>query len=127
MSPKKQVNTPKAIQPAGAYSQGIIANGFLLTAGFGPIHPETGAQPEGIYEQTRQSLYNIAQVLAEAGLDFSDVVKATVHLEHLHRDFTEFDRAYSEILLDPRPARTTVGSALIAFPIEIDVVAALRE
>lgn len=122
---KKEVRTEAAIQPAGAYSQAIIAHGFLFSAGFGPIDPVSGQQPEGIYQQTLQSLANIEQVLTEAGLTFEHVIKATVHLQHLHRDFEEFDRAYSEVLPAPRPARTTVGSELIAFPVEIDVVAAL--
>lgn len=127
MVKKIQIMSDKAPNPGGAYSHGIIANGFLYTSGFGPIDPATGQTPEGVAEQTRLTLKNIGTVLAEAGLDFSDVVKATVHLEHLHEDFAQFNAAYMEVMPDPLPVRTTVGSDLNNILVEIDVVAAVRD
>ncbi|REF37379.1 Rid family detoxifying hydrolase [Thermasporomyces composti] len=123
---RQEVRTDKAPAPAGAYSQGIVANGFLYTAGFGPIDPSTGKVVEGgIAEQTAQVMRNIAAVLAERGLTFADVVKATVHLADMN-DFAEFNRVYESFLEKPYPVRTTVGSTLNGILVEIDVVAALR-
>ena len=123
---KHEIKVTTAAAPGGAYSQGVVANGFLYTAGFGPIDPETGTMPEGIEEQTRLALRNVGAVLEAAGLDFSDVVKATVHLQELVRDFPAFNDVYREYFPEPLPARTTVGSDLIDILVEIDVVAALR-
>jgi 2-iminobutanoate/2-iminopropanoate deaminase len=83
--------------PAGPYSHAVAANGFLYTAGFGPVDPATGqiAGPE-IGEQTRQVLRNVGVVLAAAGLGFGDVVKTTVHLADVGRDFAAFNEAYRE-------------------------------
>ena len=39
---KTGVHTAHAPQPGGAYSQGIVANGLLYTAGFGPQDPADG-------------------------------------------------------------------------------------
>ena len=64
---KKAIRTDKAPAPAGAYSQGIVAGGFLYTAGFGPQHPETGTVAPSVGEQTAQVLANISAVLAEHG------------------------------------------------------------
>jgi len=121
---KTAVHTTNAPQPAGPYSQGIIANGFFYTAGFGPQDPATGAVADSVAEQTRQVLRNVGAVLAEKGLTLDDCVKTTVHLADL-ADFAEFNEAYMEFFSEPYPVRTTVGSQLANILVEIDVVAAL--
>lgn len=117
------INTDQAPQPAGGYSQGVVANGFLYTAGFGPHDPVTGVVDGDIAEQTRKTLANVTAVLDEHGLGLGDVVKATVHLQNLDRDFPAFDQAYRELFDAPYPVRTTVGSQLAGILVEIDVVA----
>ncbi|MDQ0674447.1 2-iminobutanoate/2-iminopropanoate deaminase [Pseudarthrobacter siccitolerans] len=124
---KQAITIPNAPAPAGPYSQGIVANGFLYTAGFGPQDPATGEVPEGVADQTRQVLRNIEAVLREAGATFADVVKVTAHLQHLKRDFDEYNQAYVEFFPAPFPVRTTVGSDLYDILVEIDVVAALPQ
>lgn len=124
---REEVRTDKAPSPAGAYSQGIVANGFLYTAGLGPIDPETGKiVGETVGEQTEHVMRGLQAILAERGLTFADVVKSTVHLSTLD-DFAEFNRAYESFLTPPYPVRTTVGSTLMNILVEIDVVAALRD
>jgi 2-iminobutanoate/2-iminopropanoate deaminase len=122
---KEAISTTNAPAPVGPYSQGIVANGFLYTAGFGPQDPATGAIADTVEEQTRQVLRNIRAVLETRGASLDDVVKATVHLEHLDRDFAGFNVAYREFFTEPYPVRTTVGSRLANILVEIDVVAAL--
>ncbi|MFE6719273.1 RidA family protein [Streptomyces albidoflavus] len=122
---KRAVRTARAPRPAGAYSQGVVAGGFLFTAGFGPQDPGTGAVPDGVAAQTRQVLRNVGAVLAEHGLSLRDAVKVTAHLQHLKRDFAAYDAAYQEFFEEPCPVRTTVGSDLMDILVEIDVVALL--
>ncbi|GAA1112187.1 RidA family protein [Nocardiopsis metallicus] len=124
---KKAVQTDKAPAPAGAYSQGVVAGGFLYTAGFGPQDPETGRVAPTVGEQTTQVLANIAAVLAEHDLTLDDIVKSTVHLENLKADFPEFNAVYEQHFTAPYPVRTTVGSDLANILVEIDVVAKLRD
>ena len=125
MSNKKSIMTPNAPTPIGPYSQGIVANGFLYTAGFGPQDPATGLMPGDVAGQTRQVLRNIKAVLDTHGASMQDVVKSTVHLQHLERDFPEFNVAYGEFFSEPFPVRTTVGSTLAGILVEIDVVVVL--
>ena len=73
----------------------------------------------------QQVLRNIQKVLAASGATMDDVVKVTAHLEHLDRDFAEYNRAYAEFFTAPYPVRTTVGSRLADILVEIDVVAQL--
>lgn len=123
---KTAFHTTNAPQPAGPYSQGIMANGFFYTAGFGPQDPATGALSDDVGEQTRQVLRNISAVLAEQGLTLDDCVKTTVHLADL-ADFDAFNVAYREFFAEPFPVRTTVGSQLANILVEIDVVAAVPQ
>lgn len=126
--PMRRLQVEGAPAPGGAYSQAIEANGFLYTAGFGPIDPQTGdIVGDEVGEQTRQVMRNIGAVLQAAGLGFDDVVKATVHLADVARDFAGFNAAYAEFFTDGFPVRTTVGSTLPRILVEIDVVAALRQ
>jgi len=114
--------------PAGPYSHAVAANGFLYTAGFGPVDPATGERVgSDVAAQTRQVLRNVGAVLAAAGLGFGDVVKSTVHLANVERDFSDFNAAYAEFFTDGYPVRTTVGSTLPGILVEIDVVAAFPQ
>ncbi len=123
---RQQVSTDLAPSPGGPYSQAIAANGFLYTAGQTPHDPVTGdTVGTTIEEQTVQAMKNLGEVLGAHGLDFSHVVKATVHLHHPGRDFTEFNATYEKYVEAPYPARTTVGSFLGDFLVEVDVVAAI--
>lgn len=124
-SGKQAVRTEEAPRPAGAYSQGVVAAGLLFTAGFGPQDPATGAVADTVEEQTAQVLRNVRAVLAARGLTTDDVLKVTVHLQHLRRDFAAYDAVYREFFSEPYPVRTTVGSDLMDILVEIDVVAAL--
>ena len=122
----QQVTTHLAPSPDGPYSQAIAANGFLYTAGQTPHDPVTGETVGGtIEEQTIQAMTNLREVLAAHGLDFSHVVKATAHLHHPGRDFGGFNSIYERYVAAPYPARTTVGSFLGDFLVEIDVVAVI--
>lgn len=120
---KKAVLTNNAPQPAGPYSQGIVANGFFYSAGFGPQDPATGQVADNVGDQTRQVLRNISAVLSEHGLTLNDSVKVTAHLQNLKEDFAEYNSAYQEFFEAPFPVRTTVGSTLFDILVEIDVVA----
>ncbi|MCU1404509.1 MAG: RidA family protein [Glaciihabitans sp.] len=122
---KAVVSTVAAARPGGSYSQGVVANGFFFTAGFGAANPDDGPLPEGITAQTTATLRNIEVMLAEVGLDLGDVVKATVHLQDLG-DFNAFNAAYAELMPQPYPVRTAVRADLLGYLVEIDVIAALR-
>ncbi len=78
---------------------------------------------EGIREQTRRTLDNLEAVLESAGSSLSQVVKVTVHLEDVERDWPEFDAVFGERFEGHRPARTAVGSRLGDILVEIDAIA----
>ena len=122
---KKYVDTPAAPRPIGPYSQAVISQGILYSAGFAPIDPVTGLIPSGIEAQTRQVLMNLSTMLAEQGATLDDCLKVTVHLENLSADFEEYNNTYAQFFSAPFPVRTTVGSQLLGILVEIDVVVQL--
>ena len=121
----KKITTDKAPSAIGPYSQGIIANGFLFTAGQIPLDPVAGKIVEGgIVEQTEQVMQNLEEVLRAAGASWGDVVKTTVYLHDLAH-FPTVNEVYGKRLGDARPARSTVQ--VPALPrgalVEIDAIA----
>jgi 2-iminobutanoate/2-iminopropanoate deaminase len=119
------VSTPSAPKAIGPYSQGVISNGLLFTAGQVALDPVKGELVSGgITEQTTRALENLHAILAEAGSDFSKVVKTTVFLIDMG-DFTAMNDVYGRAFGSHRPARSTV--AVAALPrgarVEIEVIA----
>lgn len=74
--------------------------------------------------QTRRVLQSLHALLEDNGLSFNDVLKVTVHLQDLDRDFAGFDAVYREFFSPPYPVRTTVGSRLANILVEIDLMCA---
>ena len=122
---KKAIETSCAPAAIGPYSQAIEANGTVYISGQLPIDPATGVFPsDDIRDQTRASLENIRAILAEAGLDFSNVVKTTVMLDDIG-DFAAMNEVYGTYFAKPYPARAAfeVGKLPKAAKVEIEVVA----
>ena len=123
----KTVHTNSAPAAIGPYSQGIVANGFLFTAGQIAIDPATGQIVAGdVAKQTERVMTNLAAVLATVNATWKDVVKTTVFL-HDMGDFPVVNEVYGKALGDARPARSTVQVSALprGVLVEIDAVVAL--
>ena len=123
----KPVHTNSAPAAIGPYSQGIVANGFLFTAGQIAIDPATGQIVAGdVAKQTERVMANLAAVLATVKATWNDVVKTTVFL-HDMGDFPVVNEVYGKALGDARPARSTVQVSALprGVLVEIDAVVAL--
>ena len=124
----EHVKTDKAPAAIGPYSQGVVANGFLFSAGQIPLDPATGQMVDGdITKQTERVMENLGAVLAAAGLGWGDVVRTTVFL-HDMAHFPTVNEIYGRLIGEARPARSTVQ--VTALPrgalVEIDLIAATR-
>ena len=124
----KPISTDRAPRAIGPYSQGIIAGGFLFTAGQIALDPSTGHMvPGDVVAQTERVLTNLQAILAQAGAGWGDVVKTTVYLTDLAA-FPQVNEVYGRMIGDARPARSTVQVS--ALPrgalVEIDAVATIR-
>jgi 2-iminobutanoate/2-iminopropanoate deaminase len=121
------VSSDAAPAAIGPYSQGIIAGGFLFSAGQIPIDPATTQVVDGdIVPQTQQVMKNLQAVLAAAGASWKDVVKTTVFLQDM-ADFPRMNEVYAAVMGEARPARSTVQVAGLprGVRVEIELVAHL--
>jgi len=111
----------------GPYSQGVVANGFLFTAGFTPRDPVTSKPVQGdITVQANRVFDNLEAVLKGAGCSFKDVVKVTVYMTDLN-DFAKMNEVMAAKFGDHKPARTTIQAARLpsGAALEIDFIARL--
>ena len=121
----RTVHTEQAPAAIGPYSQGVVANGFLHTAGQIALDPGSGQVVAGdVVAQTEQVFRNLGAVLGTVGASWSDVVKTTVFLMDM-RDFPKVNEVYARVMGDARPARSTVQVAGLprGVLVEIDLVA----
>lgn len=110
---KEIVSTKKAPAAIGPYSQGTVAKGFVFVSGQIPVNPETGAMPEGIEAQARQSMQNLKSVLEASGTPMENVLKTTCFLADI-KDFAAFNAVYAEFFpAGEAPARSAVQVAAI--------------
>lgn len=125
--PIETVHTDLAPAAIGPYSQGVVANGFLFTAGQIALDPSSGQIVAGdVVAQAEQVFKNLAAILAAVGAGWSDVVKATVFLMDMH-DFPHVNEVYARAMGDARPARSTVQVSGLprGVLVEIDLVVAV--
>ena len=124
---KKEINTERAPAAIGPYAQAVAVDGLVITSGQLPIDPSTGSFPEGIAEQTRQSLTNVKAILAEAGVGMDRVIKTTVFLSDMN-NFGAMNEVNATFFGEGGyPARSAVEVARLPKDalVEIEVIAAL--
>ncbi|GLH63896.1 MULTISPECIES: RidA family protein [Bacillaceae] len=123
----KKVETNKAPQAIGPYSQGIIVNNMFYSSGQIPLTPEGEMVQGDIKAQTHQVFQNLKAVLEAAGASLDTVVKTTVFLKNMD-DFAAMNEVYSEYFTNHKPARSCVEVARLPKDalVEIEVVALIR-
>ncbi len=122
---QKVVHTDKAPAAIGPYSQAVAIDGLVITSGQLPIDPATGAFPEGIAAQTRQSLSNVKAILEEAGSGMDKVIKTTVFLSDMN-NFGAMNEVYATFFSEGGyPSRSAVEVARLPKDalVEIEVIA----
>jgi 2-iminobutanoate/2-iminopropanoate deaminase len=113
---------PKAIGP---YSQAVVVDGMVYTAGQIPLDPKTGGiVGQTTAEQAEQVLRNLEAILKAAGSGLDLVVKTTVYLVDM-ADFPALNEVYAKHFPTHKPARSTIQAAALpkAVRVEIDAIA----
>src|SRR3982751_3515076 len=104
---KKIIKTTQAPNPIGPYSQGVLIKDTLFISGQVALDPATGKLVTiNIIKETNQVMHNLMNILKEAGMDFSNVVKTTIYLKDMN-NFSMVNEAYGEYFEKDFPARET--------------------
>jgi 2-iminobutanoate/2-iminopropanoate deaminase len=129
---KTIIKTNNAPAPIGPYNQAIFAGNTLYISGQICLDPLSGElRNKDIQEETHQVMHNLKNILQEAGMDFSDVVKTTIFITDMHQ-FGAVNEVYGKYFENRQsdrqpafPARETVQvSALPKFVnVEISMIA----
>jgi 2-iminobutanoate/2-iminopropanoate deaminase len=125
MDPLKMVSTASAPAAIGPYSQAMVCNGMVHTAGQVALDPGGGELvAQDVVGQTEQVFKNLTAVLEAAGSSLGQVVKTTVFMIDLG-EFAAMNEVYATAFGDHRPARSTVEVSRLPKDarVEIDVVA----
>lgn len=118
---KKEIFTENAPKPIGPYSQGIISNGMLFTAGQIAIIPETGEVFRGhIKEETGIVMSHLSEILKAAGLTFNNVVKCSIFLSDMN-DFQHVNEVYGSYFEMPFPVRETVEVSRLPKDVKVEI------
>lgn len=124
---KTEIRHPDKHVSTGAYSAGVVVDGWLFISGQGPVDLHTGQVVHGtIEEETLHTLSHIKKITEAAGGTVDDIVKCTVHLQDIN-EFDRYNKAYASFFTGILPARTTVQSVLSdGIKIEIDAIVKLK-
>lgn len=106
---KTIINSNSAPAPIGPYSQAVQVGNLLFLSGQVAINPATGTiDATDVIGEAHQVMHNLKAVLAEAGMDFSNVVKTTIFLSDMDL-FSTVNEVYGKYFHGDFPARETVA------------------
>ena len=118
---KKIVNTGNAPAPIGPYSQAVIAGNLVFVSGQIAMSPSTGELVlDDIKTETKQVMENIKGILAEAGVDFGDIVKTSIFLTDM-KNFTQVNEVYGIYFEGDFPARETIQVAGLPKNVNVEI------
>jgi 2-iminobutanoate/2-iminopropanoate deaminase len=117
----KVIIPPTAPKPIGPYSHALMKGDMLFVSGQIAIDPGTGkADTATIETEISRVMQNIEAVLKEAGLGWSNVMKATIYTTDL-KHFETINRVYAAYLKEPYPARETVQVAALPKKMHVEI------
>ncbi|CAI8274415.1 MAG: 2-iminobutanoate/2-iminopropanoate deaminase [Flavobacteriales bacterium] len=116
------IRTTEAPLPIGPYNQAILKDDTLYASGQIAIDPTTNELISGnIKAETKQVMDNLAAVLREADMDFTQVVKCSIFISDMN-DFNEINQVYGLYFNnDTAPARETVQVAVLPKNVNVEI------
>jgi 2-iminobutanoate/2-iminopropanoate deaminase len=118
---KKIIKITSAPTPVGPYSQGVLIRDTLYTAGQVGIDPSNGKLITiNIIKETNQVMHNLMNILKEAEMDFSNVVKTTIFLKDMN-NFSAMNEVYATYFSEGFPARETVQVTKLPLDANVEI------
>jgi 2-iminobutanoate/2-iminopropanoate deaminase len=107
---------------ASPYSPAVRAGDWIIVSGQLGMDPASGTIVEGVEDQARQALVNLAAVVGDAGATLADVAKTTVFVTDLGF-FGGVNDVYAEAFGNHRPARSTLEVAALPLDAAVEIEA----
>ena len=121
---KQVINTPKAPEAIGPYSQAIKVGATVYLAGQIPIDPVSKQlrSDASIEEQTALVLNNLKAVLEADGMTMDNIVSTSVFMKDLN-EFPKMNTIYATFFKNAPPARATVEVSRLPRDVKIEISA----
>lgn len=117
------VNSPNAPAPIGPYSHAVLAGNTLYISGQIALSVETGnLVTDTIEAETHQVMKNLQAILAEAGMDLTQVAKCTIFVKDMN-NFARINEIYGSYFTTNPPARETVEVSRLPKDVNVEISA----
>ncbi len=116
------IQTDKAPQAIGPYSQAVKVGNVVYTSGNIPLRADGTLEDGSVEAQTHQVFKNLQAVLEAAGSSLDKVVKTTVFIKNMD-DFGRINEVYASYFTANKPARSTVEVARLPKDVAIEIEA----
>lgn len=126
---RETVQTEKAPQAIGTYSQAVKVGHTVYLSGQIPLVPETMEMVEGDMEANIVRVFENLKAVAEAsGGTLADIAKLNIFLTDLNH-FALVNEIMARYFQPPYPARAAVGVASLpkGAPVEMDAILVLPD
>ena len=118
---KKVITSANAPAPIGPYSHAVLAGNTLYISGQVGKDPKTGELLlVDIKAETRQVMQNLQGILADAGMDFTHVVKTTIFMKDMN-NFASMNEVYGSYFKKDHPARETVQVSRLPLDVNVEI------
>ena len=117
----KVIKTANAPAPIGPYNQAILAGNTLYISGQIALNVQSGELVmNSVIEETHQVMQNLGEVLKEADMDFSNLVKCSIFLSNMN-DFPLVNEVYGGYFSGNFPARETVQVGKLPMGVNVEI------
>ena len=119
---KKIINTSKSPAPIGPYNQAILKGNMLFISGQIALEPVSmKLNNDSIEDETNQVMMNLKNILNEANMDFSNVVKTTIFLSDMDL-FKIVNDIYGKYIIEgDEPARETIAVKTLPMSVNVEI------
>lgn len=118
---KEIINTDKAPQAIGTYSQAVKVGKTVYLSGQIPLVPETMEMIEGSFEDNVRRVFdNLTAVCEAAGGSLQDIAKLNIFLTDLG-NFAKVNTIMAEYFEQPYPARAAVQVSALPKDAEVEM------
>lgn len=108
----------RRIEPGSRMSEAVIHNNTVYTAG---VVADTTVG-KSVFEQTKEVLQQLDEILAKAGSDKTRIIKANIWLTDI-KTFDQMNKAWDAwVVAGKTPARATVEAKLAAKGYDVEIM-----
>ena len=114
---KQIIFTEKAPAAIGPYSQAVLAGNTLYVSGQIALDV---ANIGDIKAETQKVMENLGNILAEADMNYENIVKSSIFLKNMN-DFGTVNEVYGSFFPSMPPARETVQVARLPKDVNVEI------